>query len=254
MGQIIAIANTKGGVGKTTTAINLGAGLQKLGKRVLLVDLDPQSALTASLGINPADLALSVYNVMIDDEGVSATSIIQSTDSGLDVLPATIDLSAAELELVSELGRESILRDALEAVKGNYDYILIDCNPSLGLLTVNALTAADGVIIPLQCEFLAMRGLQLLLRSIERVRIKLNPKLRITGILPTMFDSRTTHSNEVLDEARNAFGNKVFDVVIKNSVRFKEAPVSGLSLLDYAPGHEGARTYLRLAEVIINGR
>ncbi len=252
MAQVIAIANTKGGVGKTTTAINLGAGLHKLGKRVLLVDLDPQSALTASLGINPAEITRSVYNVMIDD-GTRASDVIQTTVSGLDVLPATIDLSAAELELVSEIGRESILRDALEPVTGNYDYILIDCNPSLGLLTVNALTAADGVIIPLQCEYLAMRGLQLLLRSIERVRTKLNPKLKITGILPTMFDARTTHSNEVLDEARNAFGSKVFDVVIKSSVRFKEAPVSGQSLLDYAPTHEGARAYRKLAEVIING-
>ncbi len=252
MAQIIAIANTKGGVGKTTTAINLGAGLFKQGKKVLLVDLDPQSALTASMGLNPARLTRSVYNVLIGD-GTNASDIIQKTEGGPEVLPATIDLSAAELELVSELGRESVLRDALGAVKGKYDYILIDCSPSLGLLTVNALTAADGVIIPMQCEYLAMRGLQLLLRSIERVRVKLNPKLKITGILPTMFNARTTHSNEVLDEVRSVFGDQVFKVVIKDSVRFKEAPASGMSLLDYAPNHDGAQAYRKLAEVIING-
>ncbi len=252
MAQIIAIANTKGGVGKTTTTINHGAGLFKLGKRVLLVDLDPQSALTASMGLNPGKLTRSVYNVLIGD-GTKVNDIIQKSERGPDVLPATIDLSAAELELVSELGRESILRDALAAVKGKYDYILIDCNPSLGLLTVNALVAADGVIIPMQCEYLAMRGLQLLLRSIERVRLKLNPKLKITGILPTMFNARTTHSNEVLEETRRTFGDKVFDVVIKDSVRFKEAPFNMMSILDFAPNHEGAHAYRKLAEVIING-
>ncbi len=252
MGQIIAIANTKGGVGKTTTTINLGSGLHKLGQRVLLIDLDPQSALTASMGLNPAKLQRSVYNVLIGD-GTSVADIIRPTEGGPDLLPATIDLSAAELELVAEMGRESILRDALEAVKGNYDYILIDCNPSLGLLTVNALVAADGVIIPLQCEYLAMRGLQLLLRSIERVRVKLNPRLKITGILPTMYNPRTTHSKDVLEETRRAFGDRVFDVVIKDSVRFKEAPFNAMSILDFAPTHEGAVAYRKLAEVIING-
>ena len=253
MAQVIAIANTKGGVGKTTTTINLGAGLAKLGKRVLLIDLDPQSALTASLGVNPAKLDRSVYNVLIGDN-TDVASIIKKTESGPHLLPATIDLSAAELELVAEIGRESILRDALAPVQDKYDFVLIDCNPSLGLLTVNALTAADGVIIPLQCEYLAMRGLQLLLRSIERVRLRLNPKLKISGILPTMFNARTTHSNEVLDEVRSVFGDRVFNVVIRDSVRFKEAPASGLSLLDYAPTHEGALAYKKLAEVIANGR
>jgi chromosome partitioning protein len=252
MSIVIVIANQKGGVGKTTTAINLGSALNELGQRVLLVDLDPQSALSAGLGVDSYQLDETVYDVLVDSR-VTMQSIIRSVRANLDVAPSNIDLAAAEVELISAIGREYIFKEALAPVRGNYDYILVDSPPSLGLLTVNALTAADEVIIPLQCEYLALRGMRSLLETIEKVRAKLNPHLEIRGILGTMFNSRTLHAQEVMDEIRSIFGDKVFDVVIKSSIRFAEAPVVHQSLLEYEPRHEGAMAYRKLAEVIVNG-
>jgi chromosome partitioning protein len=252
MSVVIVVANQKGGVGKTTTAINLGSALNELGQRVLLVDLDPQSALSAGLGVDSYQLAETIYDVLVDSR-VTMQSIIRSVRANLDVAPSNIDLAAAEVELISAIGREYIFKEALAPVRGNYDYILVDSPPSLGLLTVNALTAADEVIIPLQCEYLALRGMRSLLETIEKVRAKLNPHLEIRGILGTMFNSRTLHAQEVIDEIRSIFGDKVFDVVIKSSIRFAEAPVVHQSLLEYEPRHEGAMAYRKLAEVIVNG-
>ncbi len=252
MGKIIAVANQKGGVGKTTTVINLGVALTELGYTVLLIDLDPQSALSISAGVDVAALPRSVYDVLIDAD-VPIRDVILSLRSRLDILPASIDLAGAEMELMAEIGREAILRERLEHVRQEYDYILIDCPPSLGLLTVNALTAADGVIIPLQSEYLAMRGMQQLLQTIDKIRKKVNPDLKIIGVLGTMYDGRTAHAREVMDEVRTVFGDLVFAPVIKKSIRFAEAPVANLSLIEYAPDHEGAQAYRQLAKEIAHG-
>jgi chromosome partitioning protein len=249
---VTAIVNQKGGVGKTTTTFNLGVGLHRRGRRVLLVDLDPQAALTAGAGISVPHLTVSVYQALLD-ERIDPVSIIQSTSSGVDVLPATIDLAAAEIELVSVTLRELVLRDVLAKLRPHYDHILIDCAPSLGLLTVNALAAADRVIIPLQCEFLATRGLNLLLKTLDRIQARLNRNLRVAGILPTMFDSRTVHATEILNELRGSFPGQVFDIVIKSTVRVKESPAAGLSILDYDPKHEVAEAYRQLAKEVDHG-
>ena len=253
MSVVIVVANQKGGVGKTTTAMNLGSALNELGQRILLVDLDPQSALSAGLGVDSYQLDETIYDVLVDSR-VTMQSIIHPIRPNLDVAPSNIDLAAAELELISAIGREYIFKEALAPVRKKYDYILVDSPPSLGLLTVNALTAADEVIIPLQCEYLALRGMRSLLETIEKVRVKLNPHLEIRGILGTMFNARTLHAQEVMDEIRSIFGDKVFDVVIKSSIRFAEAPVVHQSLLEYDPRHEGAVAYRKLAEVIVNGK
>jgi chromosome partitioning protein len=252
MAVVIVVANQKGGVGKTTTTINLGSALSELGRHVLLVDLDPQSALSAGLGVDSYELDETIYDVLVDSR-VTIQSIIRPIRPNLDVAPSNIDLAAAELELISAIGREYIFKEALAPVRKKYDYILVDSPPSLGLLTVNALTAADEVIIPLQCEYLALRGMRSLLETIEKVKAKLNPHLEIRGILGTMFNSRTLHAQEVMDEIRSIFGDKVFDVVIKSSIRFAEAPVVHQSLLEYDTRHEGAMAYRKLAEVIVNG-
>jgi len=249
---VTAVVNQKGGVGKTTTTFNLGVGLQRLGRRVLLVDLDPQASLSASAGVPIAHLTTSVYQALLD-ENVDPLPIIHQTLSGVDLLPATIDLAAAEVELVSMTLRELVLRDLLTKLRPRYDHILIDCPPSLGLLTINALAAADRVIIPLQCEFLATRGLTLLLRTLAKVQSRLNRHLQIAGILPTMFDGRTTHANEVLQELRANFPGQVFDVVVKNSVRVKESPAAGLSIFDYDHNHDVARAYMQLAQEVDHG-
>jgi len=251
MSVVIAIANQKGGVGKTTTAIHLGAALAELGRRILLVDLDPQSAMSASLGIDSYRLEETIYNVLVDSR-VPIQNVIRHIRPNVDIAPSNIDLAAAEIELISAIGREYILKEALTSVRDNYDYILVDSPPSLGLLTVNALTAADEIIIPLQCEFLALRGMRFLLETIDRVKAKLNPHLEIRGILGTMYNTRTLHAQEVMDEIRSIFGDKVFDVVIRSSIRFAEAPVVQQSLLEYDPNHEGAMAYRKLAEVIVN--
>ncbi len=245
--RITAVVNQKGGVGKTTTTFNLGVALQRLGRRVLLVDFDPQASLSVSAGIPIATLSMSVYQLLLDDK-LDPKPVIVRTASGVDVLPATIDLAAAEIELVTMTLRELVLRDVLAKLKDSYDHILIDCPPSLGLLTINALAAADQVIIPLQCEFLATRGLNLLLRTLDKIRARLNRDLHVAGILPTMFDGRTTHANEILSELRTSFPGQVYDVVVKETVRLRESPAAGLSIMDYDPRHEVAKAYMTLAE------
>ncbi len=251
MGSIIAVANQKGGVGKTTTTINLGAALAEKDRRILLVDLDPQAALSNGVGIQSDELSRTVYDVLVDPEQRAAEMILPVRQR-VDLLPANIDLAAAEIELVSAFSRESLLKDALAPLVPRYDFVLIDCGPNLGLLTVNALTAADAVLIPLQCEYLALRSLGTLLKTITRVRARLNPDLEVAGILGTMYQTGTRHAEEVLSQARSLFGQRVFDVYIKKSIRFAEASALGKSILEYAPDHEGAHAYRTLAEVIIH--
>ncbi|ORC20258.1 MULTISPECIES: ParA family protein [Rothia] len=250
--RIISMVNQKGGVGKTTSTINLGAALAEAGRKVLLVDFDPQGALSAGFGANPHELDLTVYNVMMDRK-VDIRDVIQNTEvNNIDLLPANIDLSAAEVQLVNEVAREQVLASSLRKVENDYDVILIDCQPSLGLLTVNALTASHGVIIPLICEFFALRAVALLVDSIEKVQDRLNPKLEIDGVLATMFDSRTLHSKEVLARIIDAFGDKVFDTVIKRTVKFPDATVSAEPILSYASNHSGAEAYRQLARELIS--
>ncbi|WP_346846023.1 AAA family ATPase [uncultured Rothia sp.] len=250
--RIISMVNQKGGVGKTTSTINLGAALAEAGRKVLLVDFDPQGALSAGFGANPHELDLTVYNVMMDRK-VEIHDVIHTTDiENIDLLPANIDLSAAEVQLVNEVAREQVLATALRQVENDYDVILIDCQPSLGLLTVNALTASHGVIIPLICEFFALRAVALLVDSIEKVQDRLNPKLQIDGVLATMFDTRTLHSKEVLARIIDAFGDKVFDTVIKRTVKFPDASVSAEPILSYASNHSGADAYRQLARELIS--
>jgi len=250
--RIIAVVNQKGGVGKSTTTFNLGVALSRQGKRVLMVDMDPQAALSASAGIPVAQLSATIYHALLD-ETVNPATIVRSTPSGVDVLPANLDLAAAEVELVSVTLRELVLKDVLAKLSGRYDFILIDCPPNLGLLTMNALAAADQVIIPMECDFLATRGLQQLLRTIEKTQARLNRNLQLAGIVATKFDGRTGHANEILNELRNTFPDKMFEVVIKNTVRLKEAPAAGLSILDYDPSHEVAEGFRRLAQEVANG-
>ena len=249
--RVIAMVNQKGGVGKTTSTINLGAALAELGRKVLMVDFDPQGALSAGFGVNPHELDTTVYTVMMDRKTDVREAIRATEFPNMDLLPANIDLSAAEVQLVNEVAREQVLSSALKKVKDDYDVVLIDCQPSLGLLTVNALTAADGVIIPLICEFFALRAVALLVDSIEKVQDRLNPDLRIEGVLATMFDSRTLHSKEVLARIVDAFGDKVFDTVIKRTVKFPDATVSAEPILTYAPTHTGAIAYRELAKELI---
>lgn len=249
--RVIAMVNQKGGVGKTTSTINLGAALAELGRRVLMVDFDPQGALSAGFGVNPHELETTIYNVMMDRK-VDVRGAVRRTEfENMDLLPANIDLSAAEVQLVNEVAREQVLASSLKKIKDDYDVILIDCQPSLGLLTVNALTAADGVVIPLICEFFALRAVALLVDSIEKVQDRLNPDLTIDGVLATMFDSRTLHSKEVLARIIDAFGDKVFDTVIKRTVKFPDATVSAEPILSYAPTHTGSVAYRELAKELI---
>jgi chromosome partitioning protein len=248
---IIAMCNQKGGVGKTTSTINLGAALAELGRKVLLLDFDPQGALSVGLGVNPMQLDRTVYNLLID-RGVTVEDVMLKTNiAGLDLLPSNIDLSAAEVQLVSEVAREHILGRVLAPVVSEYDVILIDCQPSLGLLTVNALTAAQGVIIPLECEYFALRGVALLMQTIEKVRERLNPQLQVEGILATMYDSRTLHGREVLARVIDAFSDKVFHTVINRTVRFPETTVVGEPITTYASSSLGARAYRELAKEVL---
>ncbi|MFG1927438.1 ParA family protein [Cryptosporangium sp. NPDC048952] len=249
--RVIALCNQKGGVGKTTSTINLGAALAEVDQRVLLVDFDPQGALSVGLGVNAYDLELTVYNLLMQS-GIRTEDVLVKTNvAGLDLLPSNIDLSAAEVQLVSEVAREQTLDRALRQVRDEYDYILIDCQPSLGLLTVNALTAAHGVIVPLECEFFSLRGLAMLIDTIEKVKDRLNPDLELDGILATMYDSRTVHSRQVLSRVVEAFGDKVYETVISRTVRFPETTVAGEPITTWAPGSGGAKAYRALAREVL---
>lgn len=248
---IIAMCNQKGGVGKTTTTINLGAALAELGRTVLLVDFDPQGSLSVGLGVNPHTLPASIYNLLMGQD-ISIDEVIGQTNvPGLDILPSNIDLSAAEIQLVSEVAREQTLLRLLEAVRDRYDVILIDCAPSLGLLTINALTASDRVIMPLECEFFALRGIALLTDTIAKVQDRLNQQLEILGILGTMYDPRTLHSREVLERVVQAFGDQVFHSVIRRTVKFPETTVAGEPITTYAPTSPGAEAYRSLAREVL---
>jgi chromosome partitioning protein len=249
--RIIAMCNQKGGVGKTTTTINLGAALAEVGRRVLLVDFDPQGALSVGLGIPTHELDVTIYNLLIE-RGHDVRTVIKHTKvDGLDVLPANIDLSAAEVQLVGEVAREQILARVLRPVVDDYDVVLIDCQPSLGLLTVNALTAAHGVIIPLECEFFAMRGVALLVETIEKITDRLNPRLQVDGILATMYDGRTLHSREVVASVVEHFDEQVFHTVISRTVKFPDASLAAEPITTYDATHKGADAYRQLARELI---
>lgn len=256
---VICIANQKGGVGKTTTAVALADGLSEFGKRVLVVDWDPQGSLTIAMGLNPDNLEYTIFDVLSsairgDGRVPIAAAVLKTANPNVDILPANIELSQAQLDLVNVADRELVLKKMLQPVRSAYDFILLDCLPSLGLLTINALAASDSVIIPLQADFLAMKGLALLLSTIIKVREKLNPALEISGILFTMTDPRTLHCKEVIDVTKRAFGSRirVFDTQIPISVRFKEAPAAGESILVYASSSNGAMAYRQFTEEVMN--
>lgn len=248
---VISMCNQKGGVGKTTTTINLGAGLAEYGRRVLLVDFDPQGSLSVGLGVNPHTLEKSIYTLLMSPRQDVHDVILPTSTEGVDLLPANIDLSAAEVQLVSEVAREQTLKRVIDKVRDDYDMILIDCAPSLGLLTINALTASDYVIMPLECEFFALRGIALLTDTIEKVQDRLNPNLEILGILGTMFDPRTLHAREVMERVVQAFGDVVFHTVIKRTIKFPETTVAGEPITSYAPTSPGAKAYRDLAKEVL---
>ena len=249
--RVVAVCNQKGGVGKTTTTINLGAALAQFGRRVLLVDFDPQGALSVGLGIQPHELDLTVYNLLME-RGTSASEVVVKTSvAGMELLPSNIDLSGAEVQLVHEVGREFVLGGVLEPLLPEYDVVLIDCQPSLGLLTVNALACADGIIVPLECEYFAMRGVALLTDTIDKVSRRINPRLAMDGLLATMYDSRTLHSREVLHRVVDRFGDEVFHTVISRTVRFPDATVAGEPITSFDPASTGASSYRELAKEVL---
>jgi chromosome partitioning protein len=250
--KVVAMCNQKGGVGKTTSTINLGAALTEYGRRVLLVDLDPQGALSAGLGVPHYELEHTIYNLLVEPR-VSIDDVLMNTCvKHLDLVPSNIDLSAAEIQLVNEVGREQTLARALHPVLDRYDYVLIDCQPSLGLLTVNGLACSDGVIIPTECEFFSLRGLALLTDTVEKVRDRLNRKLEISGILITRYDPRTVNSRDVMARYMEQFGDLVFDTVITRTVRFPETSVAGEPITTWAPRSPGADAYRSLAREVID--
>ena len=250
--RVVAVCNQKGGVGKTTTTISLGAALAEQGRRVLLVDFDPQGALSVGLGFQPHELDATVYNLLMQ-RGLTARDVLFKTNvDGMDLLPSNIDLSGAEVQLVHEVGREFVLGRVLEPVIGDYDVIMIDCQPSLGLLTVNALACADGVIVPLECEYFALRGVALLMETIDKVASRLSPKLRMDGLLATMYDSRTLHTREVLAGVVKGFGDKVYHTVINRTVRFPDASVAGEPITRFDPMSAGANSYRELAKEVLD--
>ncbi|MCU1636506.1 MAG: chromosome partitioning protein [Cryobacterium sp.] len=251
--RIISLCNQKGGVGKTTTTINLGAALASYGRRVLAIDFDPQGALSAGLGVPTHDVT-TIYDLLLTRSMNPLDAIQKTAVEGLDVIPANIDLSAAEVHLVNEVAREQILAGVLRKVSAHYDVILVDCQPSLGILTVNALTASHGVLIPLECEFFALRGVALLIETIDKVRDRLNPAIELDGILATMYDSRTLHSREVLERVVEAFDDRVLETVIGRTVKFPDASVAGVPITEFAPEHAAAKAYRQMArELIVRG-
>ncbi len=249
--RVISMCNQKGGVGKTTTTINLGASLAELGRKVLLVDFDPQGSLSVGLGLNPHEMDLTIYNLLMQRDVTLDEVVVPSGFDNMDLLPSNIDLSAAEVQLVHEVAREQTLQRILAPALEHYDIILIDCQPSLGLLTVNALTASDGVIVPLECEYFALRGVALLKTTIDKVRERLNPKLEIDGVLGTMFDGRTLHSREVMERLVSAWGDTVFHTVIRRTVKFSDATVAGEPITAYASSSTGADAYRSLAREVL---
>ena len=248
--RIIALCNQKGGVGKTTTTVNVGAALAEYGRKVLCVDFDPQGALSAGLAVPTHDV-LTIYDLLLSQSHDPHEAIQHTRTANLDVIPANIDLSAAEVHLVNEVAREQILARVLRRVANDYDVILIDCQPSLGILTVNALTASHGVLIPLECEFFALRGVALLVETIDKVRDRLNPALELDGILATMYDPRTLHSREVLERVVETFGDRVFDTVIGRTVKFPDATVAAAPITEFAPDHAAAESYRELARELV---
>jgi chromosome partitioning protein len=251
MTRIIAVANQKGGVAKTTTVVSIGAALAELGQKVLVVDLDPQACLTFSLGMDPESLDMSLHDVLL--ERVSAGMVVRPTDDGMAILPATIDLAGTEAHLLTKTGREHALRLALEDIVEDYAYILFDCSPSLGVLTINALTAADEVLIPLQCETLSHRGVGQLLDTVRDVQRLTNPKLRVLGVLPTLYDARTNHAKQVVEDIKDRYQIQVLDPPIAKSIRFAEAPAAGRSVLTTAARTRGADNYRELARKLHEG-
>ena len=248
--RIIAMCNQKGGVGKTTTAINLASALAGYGRKVLVVDFDPQGALSAGLGVVAHDIK-TIYDLMIEKDLNVEEVIVKTSVKNLDVIPANIDLSAAEVQLVNEVAREQILARILRPILGEYDVIIIDCQPSLGLLTVNALTAAHGVLIPLNCEFFALRGVALLIETIEKVRDRLNPAIKLDGILATMYDPRTLHAREVVERLYEAFGDQVFDTIVNRTVKFPDATIAALPITEFAPTSDAAEYYRTVARELV---
>jgi chromosome partitioning protein len=249
--RIISLCNQKGGVGKTTSTINLGAAFAEYGRKVLAIDFDPQGALSAGLGVPTHDV-ITIYDLLIGTVRDPKMAIQHTAVPGLDVIPANIDLSAAEVHLVNEVAREQILARVLRKVSDDYDVILIDCQPSLGLLTVNALSASHGVLIPLECEYFALRGVALLIETIEKVKDRLNPALELDGILPTMYDSRTLHSREVMERVVEAFDSSVLDTVIGRTIKFPDASVAGIPVLQFAPEHASSKAYRHLARELVS--
>ncbi|OBH51281.1 ParA family protein [Mycobacterium sp. E2479] len=250
--KVVAMCNQKGGVGKTTSTINLGAALAEYGRRVLLVDMDPQGALSAGLGVPHYELDKTIHNVLVEPRVSIDDVLLQTRVRHMDLVPSNIDLSAAEIQLVNEVGREQTLGRALHPVLDRYDYVLIDCQPSLGLLTVNGLACADGVVIPTECEYFSLRGLALLTDTVDKVRDRLNPKLEISGILLTRYDPRTVNSREVMARVVERFGDLVFDTVITRTVRFPETSVAGEPITTWAPRSTGAIAYRALAREFID--
>ena len=252
MGKAIAIFNQKGGVGKTTTNINLAACLAIRGKKVLILDIDPQGNTTSGIGVTKRNLKNTVYNILIDKDYDPRKAIIKTNVENLDLIPASVDLAGAEVELVGMEGRENALKDGLEKIKDNYDYIFIDCPPSLGLLTINSLAAVDSVLVPIQCEFYALEGVSQLVSTIDLVKRSLNPKLEIQGVILSMFDGRTNLSLQVVQEVKKYFGNNVYATVIPRNVRLAEAPSYGMPITEYDPNSKGAEAYGDFADEFLD--
>ncbi len=250
MGHVISLANQKGGVGKTTTSVNLGADLATMGKKVLLIDADAQGNATSGVGIQKSDIQKDIYDILVNEEPISE-AIIPSKHEGLDIVPATIQLSGADIELTPQMARETRLLNALKSVSAQYDYVLVDCPPSLGLITVNAFTASDSILIPVQTEYYALEGLSQLLNTVQLVKKHFNPDLDVEGVLLTMYDSRTKLGQQVNDEVRKYFGDKVYDTIITRNVRLSEAPSYGLPIIDYDPNSKGSELYMQFAKEVL---